>query len=184
MRALNLFYTTTKNTAKVAGHIESILREEGHSVDTVKITAETDVHDVDILSYDCIFAGSGVYAWLPGKPLQDLFTALRKSYVKTGEIKPASPKRVDKKAVIYCTYGGVHTGIREAIPAVKYMGQLFDHLGFVILDEWYIVGEYHPENMRKMSIRGRLGDIRGRPDDHDLKEVEHKVRGILKTAGF
>ena len=26
------------------------------------------------------------------------------------------------KTVIYCTYGGTHTGINEAIPAVKYMG--------------------------------------------------------------
>jgi flavodoxin len=182
MRALNLFYTTTKNTAKVAEQIESVLRKEGHSVDSIKITAETD--DVDILNYDFVFVGSGVYAWLPGKPLQDLFTKLRKSYVQAGEIKPASPKRMDKKAVIYCTYGGVHTGIREAIPAVKYMGQLFDHLGFMILDEWYVIGEYHPESMREMSQKGRLGDIRGRPNDQDLQDVEHKVRGILKTAGF
>ncbi len=52
----------------------------------------------------------------------------------------------------------------------------------MILDEWYVIGEYHPENMREMSQKGRLGDIRGRPNV--TQEVEHKVRGILKTAGF
>ena len=180
MRALNLYYSATENTAKVAQRIEDCLTQLGHSVDTVRITAETEI---DLLDYDVVFVGSGVYAWLPGKPVQDLFTKLRKGYVKDGEIQPASPKRMDKKAVIYCTYGGVHTGIREAIPAVKYMGQLFDHLGFMILDEWHIVGQYNPENMQPMSTKGRLGDITGRPDEHDLQEVEQKVRGILLAAG-
>jgi hypothetical protein len=180
MRILNLYYTATSNTTKVAEQIASTLTQLGHTVDTVKATADADI---DILGYDFVFAGSGVYAWLPGKPLQDLFTKLRKGYAQAGEIKPASPKRAEKKAVVYCTYGGVHTGIREAVPAVKYMGQLFDHLGFMILDEWYFVGEYHPENMRQMSEQGRLGDIRGRPDERDLREVDQKVRGIMLTAG-
>ncbi len=59
------------------------------------------------------------------------------------------------------------------------MGQLFDHLGFEILDEWYFVGEFLPEKMRKMSLSGRLGNITGRPDEKDLQEVEQKVRGIM-----
>ena len=180
MRVANLYYSSTKNTAKVAERIESALKQAGHTVDTWKMSADLSI---DVLDYDLVFAGSGVYAWLPGKPVQELFTKLRKSYVQEGQITPASPKRQNKNAVMYCTYGGVHTGIREAVPAVKYMGQLFDHLGFHILDEWYVVGEYHPESMRKMSEKGRLGDIRGRPDQHDLQEVEQKVLGLLQTLG-
>ena len=175
MRILNIYYTTTGNTLKVAEKINQTLLNLGHNLDSVKAGEETKV---DLFEYDRVFAGSGVYAWLPGKPMQELFAKLRCEYVEKGLIKPGSP-RIEKKAVIYCTYGGVHTGINEAIPAVKYMGQLFDHLGFEILDEWYFVGEFLPEKMRKMSLNGRLGNITGRPDEKDLQEVEQKVRGIM-----
>ena len=100
-------------------------------------------------------------------------------YAKLGEVKPCSPRRPSCGCVIYCTYGGVHTGINEAVPAVKLMGQLFDHLGYGILGEWYVVGEYHPEAMKSHSVVGRLGDIRGRPNEADLKEVSERVKGIL-----
>jgi hypothetical protein len=32
-----------------------------------------------------------------------------------------------------------------------------------------------------MSWEGRLGDIRGRPDEHDLDEVEQRIRGLLRV---
>ena len=178
MRTLNLSYSSTGNTGKVAERIDKTLRELGCSHDSVQAEADAEV---DVLDYDVVFIGSGVYAWLPGKPLQDLLTRLRKGYVKSGAIKPASPKLSGKRAVVYCTYGGAHTGINEALPAVKYMAQLFDHLGFEVLDEIYVVGEYIPESMQKMSLEGRMGDIRGRPDEHDLNEVEQRVRGILRV---
>jgi flavodoxin len=175
MRILDLYLTTTGNTQKVAERIDQTLRDLGHEVDSVKVGKETEV---DVLAYDCVFVGSGVYAWLPGKPMQSLLESLREGYAQKGLIRPASP-RIDKQAVIYCTYGGVHTGVNEAIPAVKFMGQLFDHLGFEIVDEWYFAGEYRPARMQAMTRGGRLGDITGRPDEHDLREVEQKVRGIM-----
>ncbi|MEJ2170116.1 MAG: hypothetical protein P8X90_31840, partial [Desulfobacterales bacterium] len=110
----------------------------------------------------------------------ELYKELMPKYSKAGEIKPASPRRPSAYAVIYCTYGGVHTGINEAIPAVKYMGQLFDHLGYTILAEWYVVGEYKTERLQGHSVAGRLGDIRGRPNEADLREVAARVNGILK----
>ncbi len=78
----------------------------------------------------------------------------------------------------------MHTGINEAIPAVKLMGQLYDHLGYTIVAEWYVVGEYKTEQFQDRSISGRLGDIRGRPSRKDLKEVAEKVKGIFKTSQF
>lgn len=176
LKVLNLYYSLTGNTEKVANRIEKTVKNLNHNIDTIKITSETE--KVDILDYDFVFNGSGVYQWLPGRPMRELFDEIRENYNDAGEIKPGSPKRHGKKAVIYCTYGGMHTGKNEAIPAVKYMGQMFDHLGFIILDEWYIVGGY-PENSETASIEGRLGDIRDKPDEHDLIEVEERVRGIL-----
>jgi multimeric flavodoxin WrbA len=179
MNILNIYFSSTGNTEKVALKIKETLREMGHNVETVKITDEDD--SVDVLKYDFVFVGSGVYGQLPGTPLIDLHRRLLQKYSAEGEVKPASPRRSSARVVVYCTYGGVHTGINEAIPAVKYMGQLYDHLGYTIVGEWYVVGEYRTEALRDRSIKGRLGDIRGRPSEADLHDVAEKVKGILKA---
>ena len=176
MKILNLYFSATGNTTKIATRIDETAKSEGHHVTSMKMTEDLEV---DILDYDLVFAGSGVYEWLPGKPVQKLFAKLRKQYFEKGYIRPSAPKNPQKKVVVYCSYGGVHTGVNEAIPAVKYMGQLFDHLGFLLLGEWYIVGEYHPEKLKEMSTNGRMGDITGRPNEADLKDVAEKVKGIL-----
>ncbi len=177
MNVLNLYFSATGNTEKVAMKIQETVHSLGHSVDTVKITQETQV---DILRYDFVFVGSGVYSQLPGKPVMEVFRSHLQEYIRKGEIKPASPRRPLAKTVVYCTYGGAHTGMNEAIPAVKYMGQLFDHLGYTIIAEWYVIGEYNPENMRGHSVSGRLGDIRGRPNEGDLRDVAERVKGVLR----
>jgi hypothetical protein len=178
MKVLNLYFSATGNTEKVAMRISETVQESGHAVDTLKVAGKDT--EIDILNYNFVFAGSGVYGQLPGTPLIELYKELMPKYSKAGEIKPASPRRPSAYAVIYCTYGGVHTGINEAIPAVKYMGQLFDHLGYTILAEWYVVGEYKTERLQGHSVAGRLGDIRGRPNEADLREVAARVNGILK----
>jgi len=178
MKVLNLYFTTTGNTEKAALRIRDTVEELGHEVDTVKITGKDMA--IDILEYDFVFVGSGVYGQLPGKALMDLFREYIQKYAKAGEIRPAAPRRPSAHCVVYCTYGGGHTGINEAIPAVKYMGQLFDHLGYTILAEWYVIGEYKTERLREMSVSGRLGDIRGRPNEQDLKEIEERVKGLLR----
>ncbi len=177
MKVLNLYFSGTGNTEKIARQIEKTLLEHGHQVDSVKAG---DRFEPDVLTYDFIFVGSGVYAWLPGKPMMQLLSHLREKCAKTKEIKAASPKRPGKKAVVYCSFGGGHTGINEAIPAVKYMGQLFDHLGFEIIGEWFVVGEFHGK-LSHLSLSGRLGNIVGRPNETDLQEIAQKVTGILRV---
>jgi hypothetical protein len=178
MKVLNLYFSATGNTEKVAMKISETVQELGLEVDTLKVTRK-DI-DIDILNYYFVFAGSGVYAQMPGTPLIELFKELMQKYNKAGEVKPTSPRRPSAYVVVYCTYGGVHTGINEAIPAVKYIGQLFDHLGYTIMAEWYIVGEYKTERLQGYSVAGRLGDIRGRPNELDLRDVAERVKGILQ----
>lgn len=182
MNVLNLYFSSTGNTEKVAFKIRDTVKELGHKVETVKVTSGD--MDVDVLKYNFVFVGSGVYGQLPGKSMIELHQRLLQEYNKEGEVKPASPRRPSTNVVVYCTYGGVHTGINEAIPAVKFMGQLYDHLGYTIVGEWYVVGEYKTNRFRDRSIGGRLGDIRGRPNAEDLEEVAEKVKGILKAASF
>ena len=177
MKVLNLYFSATGNTEKVAMRIKGAVQELGYEVDTLKVTSK-DL-EIDILNYNFVFVGSGVYTQMPGTPLIELFKELMQKYNKAGEVKPASPRRPSAYVVVYCTYGGAHTGINEAIPAVKYMGQLFDHLGYTIMAEWYTVGEYKTEKLRGHSVAGRLGDIRGRPNEEDLRDVAARVKGIL-----
>ena len=178
MKILNLYFSSTGNTEKVANRIMATVEKLGHEIDTIKIEGG---RDIDLLSYDFIFVGSGVYQWLPGKPLQDFIEARRSYYAAVGEIKLASPRRAHKKVVVYCTYGGAHTGVNEAVPAVKYMGQLFDHLGFEIVGEWYLVGEFPAQGrMKDFSTLGRLGNIKGRPNQADLEDVAERVTGVLR----
>ncbi|MEJ2071420.1 MAG: flavodoxin domain-containing protein, partial [Syntrophobacterales bacterium] len=113
MKILNLYFSATGNTTKVAKKIDAALRESGHQVETMKVTSNLEV---DMLAYDYVFLGSGVYEWLPGKPVISFVKNLRRKYADEGEIKPSSPRRSGKKTVVYCTYGGAHTGINEAIP--------------------------------------------------------------------
>ncbi len=179
MNVLNIYFSSTGNTKKVAMKIRDTVRELGHNVRTVKVTHEN--MDVNILKFDFVFVGSGVYGQFPGKPMIELHQRLLQKYNKEGAIKPASPRRPMANVVVYCTYGGMHTGINEAVPAVKFIGQLYDHLGYTVVGEWYIVGEYKTDRLRDRSINGRLGDIRGRPNTKDLKEVAERVKGIFKA---
>jgi menaquinone-dependent protoporphyrinogen IX oxidase len=100
MKILNLYFSSTGNTAKVAERITATLEKLGHQIDALKITGDTDI---DLLSYDFIFVGSGVYQWLPGKGLQEFLLARLGHYGAAGEIKLASPRRPGKKVVVYCT---------------------------------------------------------------------------------
>jgi hypothetical protein len=179
VKIINLYFSSSGNTAKVADRITDTVKLLGYQIDTMKITADLDV---DLLGYDFVFVGSGVYQWLPGKGMQEFMVAKLRDYSTNGEVKLASPRRPGKKCVVYCTFGGAHTGVNEAIPAVKYMGQLFDHLGFEIVAEWYIIGEYPTQGrMKDFSVMGRLGNIAGRPSDADLEDVAARVTGVLRV---
>lgn len=178
MKILNLYYSQTGNTEKIAQKIDDTLKTLVQDVDTLQAKKGLSI---DILKYDFIFVGSGVYQWLPGKPLLDILRGHRQKYSDAGKIKSCAPKLPNKKVVIYCTYAGIHTGINEAVPAVKFTGQLFDHLGFTILDEWYFIGDFKTDDMEKFNTGGRLGDITGKPDARDLKEVEERVKSIISV---
>jgi hypothetical protein len=52
-----------------------------------------------------------------------------------------------------------------------------EHIGFGVPAEWYVVGEYHGN--LELSTKGRLGDVRGRPNQQDLEDVRKQVRTFL-----
>ena len=66
----------------------------------------------------------------------------------------------------------------EATPAGKYAGQFFEHVGFKVLDEWYVLSEFR--GWEEGSTKGRMGDIRGKPTEADLKEIREKAANLIK----
>ncbi len=177
MNAIIIYWSKTGNTEKVALAIKEGLEEAGANVVLKKVG---DAGDVDFYAYDLVCIGFPSYRWSPPGPVDKFLNTKFKMYHNQGRVKIAAPKVPDKNAVIFCTYSGSHTGIREATPAVLYAGQFFEHLGFTVLGEWYVVGEFH--GSEEASTKGRLGDIRGRPNKEDLLKVKQDAIQFVKTT--
>jgi flavorubredoxin len=175
MKAAVLYWSQTGNTEKVALAINEALQAAGVQA---SLQRTDQAADLDFFAYDLICLGFPSYQWSPPQPVDQFLKAKFNKYRAQGRVKVDAPKVPSKNALIFCTYSGPHTGVNEAIPAGKYAAQFFEHLGFTVLDEWYVVGEYH--NSEAASTLGRLGDIRGRPNTEDLRQIKENVTHLLE----
>jgi flavodoxin len=171
--ALIVYWSHTGNTEKVALAIKDGLSESGFKVDMKR---PDDEGVVDFFDYDLVCIGSPSYQFHLPKPMDYFLKNKLNDYRKRGLVKIGSPRVTGKNALIFCTYSGPHTGINEAIPAGKYMGQFFEHLGFTIVGEWYVLGEFH--GWEEGNVRGRMGDIRGKPTREELQKIQKDARQI------
>jgi hypothetical protein len=174
MDALVLYWSQTGNTEKVAHALVAGLELGGATIALGSIARTTDV---DLTAYDLICVGFPSYRWSPPKPVDDFLNRVFDTYRRQGWVQLGAPPRSDTRALIFCTYSGPHTGIREALPAGEYAGQFFEHLGIPVVDTWYVVGEFH--GREDASTQGRLGDIRGRPNEGDLTRVRRDAEALI-----
>jgi len=173
--ALLIYWSKTGNTEKVSMAIKEGLEAAGLKVAMKRLE---EAEDVDFLDYDLVVFGSPTYQWHP-PPLVDAFLKKKHDlYCCQGKIALCTPKVPGKNALIVCTYAGPHTGINEAIPVGKYIGQFFEHLGFHIIDEWHILSEYR--GWKEGNTEGKMGDIRGKPNQEDLLKIRNKAEEIGK----
>lgn len=179
LQVLNLYAALNGQTRKVSRERERACAEQGCAVTSRDVAGQES--PLDFLAPNLIFIGSGVCTWLPGKAMLSWIDRQLRNAREQGLITPGFPRRPGRFACAYCTYAGPHTGEAEAAPALKYMGQLFDHLGIPVVAEWAIPGAFVPEKMRFMNVQGRLGDIRDRPDAHDLRAIREKVHGLVRS---
>lgn len=170
-KAIVLYWSHTGNTEEVADAIRAGLEAAGLAVTAMRIA---DAAGVDFFQYDLVCLGFPSYNWHPPKPMDEFLRKRFAAYRAEGRVVPGAPALPGKAALVFCTYSGPHTGIREAIPAGKYAGQFFEHLGFTVVDEWYVLAEFHGDE--KMSTSGRMGDIRGLPSERDLQRLEDQAR--------
>jgi hypothetical protein len=174
-KAAIVYWSKTGNTAKVARAIEETLTAAGVEV---SVTSPQNAGDLDWYAYDLICLGFPSYRWHPPGPVNDYLSAKFTEYRRQGRVHVDAPKVPGKHALIFCTYSGPHSGLDEATPAGDYAGQYFAHLGIEVLAKWYIVGEFH--GSLENSTQGRLGDIRGRPDEQDLEQVRRDTAEIAR----
>ena len=173
-RALVLYWTKNGNTEKVARRIHDTLQKAGMDASIARIIQDLEVEDLD---YNLVFLGAPVYENLSPKPV---LAFLSKNRRREGvKLLASAPEVPGVAAVPFCTYGGGHTGYNEAEPMLKHIGQYFEHEGIRVVDHIAVVG-FFPEAEESYNTEGRFGDIRQRPDEHDLLEVEGRVRGILR----
>lgn len=173
MKAAILYWSVGGNTEKAAAAIREGLEASGIGVVFKRVE---DAKAIDFYDYDLVCIGFPSYQWHPPEPVDAFLKSKFNEYRQKGFVKTSSPRVPGKNALIFCTYSGPHTGIHEAIPAGKYAGQFFDHLGFNVLDEWYIIGEYHGSEER--STKGRLGNIKGRPNEEDLRKIKKDAASL------
>jgi flavorubredoxin len=173
-KALVLYWTKNGNTEKVARRIHDTLQKAGMMVSIARITQDLAV---EYLDYNLIFLGAPVYENLSPKPVLAFLHRNRRR--EGGKLLPSAPEVPGVAAVPFCTYGGGHTAHHEAEPMLKHIGQYFEHEGIRVVEHIAIVGIF-PEAEESYNTEGRFGDIRRRPDEHDLLGVEGRVRGILR----
>jgi len=173
--ALLIYWSKTGNTEKVALAIKEGLEVAGLKV-LMKRIEESE--EIDFLEYDLVCIGSPTYAWHPPPVVDQFLKKKHNMYCNEDKIKLAAPKIPGKNALVFCTYAGPHTGINEVIPSGKYISQFFEHLGFTILDEWYILSEYR--GWKEGNTKGRMGDIRGKPNQDDLLKIRKNAEKIGK----
>ena len=176
LKTLLIYWSATGNTEKVANTIRDTLVCEGIKPTVKKIA---DAAAEKLHNYDLVFIGAPSYMWQPPEPVLRFIREKMKLHIERGDIKPGAPSIPGKTAVVFVTYSGPHTGISEATPVGDYLGQFFEHIGFKVAARWYIVGEFHGDE--ELSTKGVLGDIRGRPNQKDLAEIEKNVSALVKS---
>jgi len=176
MKILIFYDSIGGNTEKVAKRIHDTLKETNNEIDFMKFTPDIDA---DLFDYDLVFIGSPVIDWLPTKRMMEFVKEKLNSYSGQGKIKPSSPLADRKYGICFCTFAGPHIGKNEAIPMTMWLRSFLEHLGYAVLDQWHIVGQFHKET--EMNTKGRLGNILGRPNDQDLHDVENRTRGIIEA---
>jgi hypothetical protein len=178
MRAAVLYWSAGGNTEKVAHTIHSALDASGIGTSIERIE---DAGHLDWFDYDLVCMGFPSYRWRPPQPVSDYLGRKFAEYRRQGKVLVGAPPIPGKHALIFCTYSGQHTGINEALPATHCAGQYFEHLGFTVWGNWCVVGQYH--GSEEANTLGRLGDIRGRPNEQDLAQVRRDTALLIRRLG-
>lgn len=192
MKTLVLYDSMGGNTEKIAQKIHQVVTDSNISSTLIKVDENTEL---DFYDYDLVFLGSPDIEWLP-TPKMMTFLHKKKllEYRMRGDVLFSAPFRPGKFAVCFATFCGAHTGINEALSVTQWLASFLEHIGFLVLEKVHIPGEMrnfgqakgwmNDERLAKLNESGRLGNIKGRPNEQDLLDIEKHVRGVLTYLKF
>jgi flavodoxin len=171
LNALVIYFSPGGNTKRVA---EAFARGLEHGEADVTLLPLAEAQDIDYAPYDLVCLGAPSYHFNVPEPVLHYI----KKRLSKAEVRLGAPLQPHKWAAVLVTYGGPHTGIDEATPAGDHMAQMFRHLGYEVRGIWYTVGAFHGDHAADNNLYGWLGDIRGRPNEHDLGAIESNAAGL------
>lgn len=208
-RSLVVYSSYTGNTDKVAGQFKATFERNGWVCDSVKIRKRAEdilspPFEIDDYAFVCV--GSGVRSHLPYNEILNVLRRLRlgedprHALRMRGETIPyitdplpekpppwKDPQLIERhrkieigsdspKAVVFVTYSGYEFGPKEAEPSLRLLELEVEHLGFECIGRFCCPGKYldHP------TPHTFHGDIRGRPNEHDLLDAETFIEQRLR----
>ena len=179
-KSLIIYQTMTGNTEKVALRFQKVFTSKGWQCDIFKIDKNTDFASLPFKfeSYDFLCAGSGVYMALPGKEITELMFKYTHQTKRDGKIVRVHRMIIPgpKTGVVFVTYAGTHLGPKEAEPALSLLELNIEHLRFKCIARFSC-----PGGISKTATPGQwFGDIRGRPNERDLRKAEIFMEEILE----
>ena len=192
MKTLVLFDSMGGNTQKVADRIHRIAKSTGFKSTILKLEEDSDL---DFYDYDLVFLGSPVIEWLPTKKMMDFLKKKLKDHRLNGDIPSAAVSlKPGKYAVCFSTNCGAHIGVDEASPMTEWVASFFGHIGYQVLDKIHVPGEMrnfgqgsdwmNDEVFESLNTQGKYGDIKGRPNEEDLAELEVSIKKLLSPLAL
>jgi len=165
---LIVYASRTGNTEKIAIEIGKGFERHGWKNDLKKLPDDYDTKnpDFDFNDYDFACVGSPVISELPLPQIRTV------TYGKPGSHK-LSPG--PKCGLVFCTYGGIHLGPKEAEPALKLLEVELMHQRFLVIGSLAVPGKLREED----NPQWYFADLRNRPDERDLNNVARFVDNIL-----
>lgn len=167
---LIVYASNTGNTEKVARALERGFVRHGWSSALIKLAEDHDPQKepVDFASYDFVCVGSPVIRALP---LPAVRNAMSSRYRPRHKLVPGP-----KCGMVFCTYGGIHFGPKEAQPTLKLLELELEHLLFKVIGS--------------LAVPGKMGNLftpdwyhgvmTERPDENDLTKAENFVDTLIE----
>jgi hypothetical protein len=210
-KALVLYASYTGNTEKVAVRLESTFVKNRWSCDRIQIRKRSEdiLHPrFDLACYDFVCVGSGIRSHLPYNEILNVLRRLRLGadpryslrmrdetipYIEeplpkgpppwTAQSLVESHRKIDlgpgsPRAIVFVTYSGCEFGPKEADPSLRLLDLEIEHLGFRCVGHFSCPGRFLDHPMPN----AYHGDIRHRPDEHDLLVAERFLEKRLREA--
>ena len=165
---LIVYASKTGNTEKVADEIANNFEKHGWTNDMKKLPDDYDTKNPDFQfnDYDFACVGSPVISEVPYPQIRAV------TYGNPGHHKiTLGPKC----GLVFCTYGGIHLGPREAEPALKLLEVELMHQAFQVIGSLAIPGKMAGRN----NPDWYFSDLASRPDERDMKNVAQFVDDIM-----